>query len=326
MNPPHTATATRLPAAPDPRGRVECDGLVKIYEVGDREVVALQGLDLLVEAGELVAIVGASGSGKSTLLNILAGLDTPSAGRAHVGGHDLVRMSTADRVRYRRETIGFVWQQTTRNLLPYLSARENIELPLRLAGVGRARRQERVADLLDLSAIAASRADRRPAGLSGGEQQRVAVAVALANGPEVLLADEPTGELDAASSARLFELLQRTSQEAGTTVVVLTHDPLVSEEVDRTVRIRDGRTANETLRRRSTGDDEVIAQEYAVLDAVGRLQLPREYVEALQLERRVRLELEADHVGLWPDVDRVDRAGRAGRAAPGVGTPTEGEA
>lgn len=301
-----TTTSVRSrPAADSPvRGQVVCDGLVKIYEVGDREVVALQGLDLLVDPGELVAIVGASGSGKSTLLNILAALDTPSAGRAHVGGHDLVRMSPADRVRYRRETIGFVWQQTTRNLLPYLTAAENIALPMRLAGATRTDRRARVAELLELIELDDVRAARRPSDLSGGEQQQVAVAVALANQPEVLLADEPTGELDAASSTRMFEVLHRASEAEGATVIVLTHDPLVSEEVDRTIQIRDGRTANETLRRRSidhAGAHEVIAQEYAVLDAVGRLQLPREYVEALQLERRVRLELEPDHVGLWPD-------------------------
>jgi ABC-type lipoprotein export system ATPase subunit len=283
--------------------QIACDNLVKIYKVADLEVVALQGLDLLVDPGEMVAIVGASGSGKSTLLSILGGLDVPSAGRAVVAGHDLTAMGRRERTSYRRHVIGFVWQQTARNLLPYLSAVENVELPMILDGRGARSRRGRAGELLALVGLE-GRADHRPDRLSGGEQQRVAVAVALANQPEVLLADEPTGELDSDTSAEIFELIRRVNREVGTTVVIVTHDPLVSEQVQRTVAIRDGRTSTETLRRSSVSDDgdhEIIAEEFAVLDRAGRLQLPRAHVEALELERRVRLRLEPDHIGVWPD-------------------------
>ena len=286
--------------------QIACDNLVKIYKVADLEVVALQGLDLLVDPGEMIAIVGASGSGKSTLLSILGGLDTPSAGRATVAGHDLTSMGRRERTEYRRRVIGFVWQQTARNLLPYLSAAENVELPMILDGRAGRSRRSRAHDLLGLVGLE-GRADHRPDRLSGGEQQRVAVAVALANEPEVLLADEPTGELDTDTSGEIFDLMRHVNREVGTTVVIVTHDPLVSEQVQRTVAIRDGRTSTETLRRSSLsgdGDHEVIAEEFAVLDRAGRLQLPRAHVEALELERRVRLRLEPDHIGVWPDAHR----------------------
>jgi ABC-type lipoprotein export system ATPase subunit len=283
--------------------QIACDNLVKIYKVAELEVVALQGLDLLVDPAEMIAIVGASGSGKSTLLSILGGLDVPSAGRATVAGHDLTAMGRRERTIYRRRVIGFVWQQTARNLLPYLSARENVELPMILDGAAGSLRRRTAIELLDTVGLA-DRADHRPDRLSGGEQQRVAIAVALANRPEVLLADEPTGELDTDTSAEIFELLRQMNRELATTIVIVTHDPLVSEQVQRTVAIRDGRTSSETLRRSSLsdeGDHQVIAEEFAVLDRAGRLQLPRAHVEALELERRVRLRLEPDHIGVWPD-------------------------
>jgi ABC-type lipoprotein export system ATPase subunit len=269
---------------------IVCDNLVRIYKTEGVEVVALQGLDLLVERGELLAVVGASGSGKSTLLNVLSGLDVPTAGVARVAGMDLLSMTARDRLRYRREVVGFIWQQTARNLLPYLTGRENVELPMTLAGK---RRRGRADELLELVGVAHC-AGRRPAEMSGGEQQRVAIAVALANAPQLVLADEPTGELDSESAADIFGALREANRELGVTVVVVTHDPLVSEQVDRTVGIRDGRTSSETLRR------EGVAEEYAVLDRVGRLQLPRDFMNALHMERRVRLELESDHIGVWP--------------------------
>ena len=283
-----------------------CDNLVKIYKVADLEVVALQGLDMLVEHGEFIALVGASGSGKSTLMNILGGLDVPSAGRAVVDGHVLGDMGRRERATYRRQVIGFVWQQTARNLLLYLTAKQNVELPMLLNGVGRAEREARASDLLGRVGMT-DRAEHRPERLSGGEKQRVAIAVALANKPPVLLADEPTGELDSATAHEVFELLRTVNQDLGVTIVVVTHDPLVSEQVSRTIAIRDGRTSTETLRRRAIseeGDHHVISEEYAVLDRAGRLQLPRAHVEALGLERRVRLALEPDHISVWPDRDR----------------------
>jgi ABC-type lipoprotein export system ATPase subunit len=274
-----------------------CDNLVKIYKVADLEVVALQGLDLVVEAGELIAIVGASGSGKSTLQNIVGGVDVPTAGRVEVAGLELTTLSERERTLYRRRVVGFVWQQTSRNLLPYLTARENVELPMTLQGTPARRRRERANELLAAVGLA-ERAGHRPEALSGGEQQRVAVAVALANDPPVLLADEPTGELDSDSAAELFATLRALNRDLGVTILVLTHDPLVSEQVARTVAIRDGRTATETLRRVEAGA--VVAEELAVLDRSGRLQLPREYVDTLALERRVRLALERDHISVWP--------------------------
>ncbi len=279
-----------------------CDNLVKIYKIADLEVVALQGLDLLADQGDLLAIVGASGSGKSTLLNILGGLDVPSAGRALVAGYDLLNMNSRERTEYRRQVIGFIWQQTGRNLLPYLTAQENVELPMILDGQPSAARRQRATELLNVVGLG-ERTDHRPDRLSGGEQQRVAIAVALSNAPQVILADEPTGELDTATSSEIFSVLRTVSEELNVTVVIVTHDPLVSTQVNRTIAIRDGRTASETLRRTSEGIDghHVIAEEFAVLDRAGRLQLPSEYVAALQLERRVRLDLESDHVGVWPD-------------------------
>ncbi|GII58518.1 ABC transporter ATP-binding protein [Planotetraspora thailandica] len=273
-----------------------CDNLVRIFKTEGVEVVALQGLDLLIDRGELVAVVGPSGSGKSTLLNVLSGLDLPTAGVARVAGMDLLSMTGKDRLHYRRSIVGFIWQQTARNLLPYLTARENVLLPARLAG--RKARGERADELLELLGVAGC-ADRMPGEMSGGQQQRVAIAVALANRPEVILADEPTGELDSETSEEVFAALRGANRELGVTVVIVTHDPLVSEQVDRTVGIRDGRTSSETLRRTSDEGD-VIAEEYAVLDRVGRLQLPRDFMGALRMERRVRLELERDHIGVWP--------------------------
>ena len=282
-------------------GRITCDNLVKIYQVADLEVVALQGLDLDVEPGELVAIVGASGSGKSTLMHILGGLDTPSAGSATVAGHDLTRLDGRGRTTYRRRVIGFVGQQTARNLIPYLTALENVELPMLLDGAGGTERRERAAELLSMVGMA-HRTDIRADRLSGGEQQRTAIAVALANRPSVLLADEPTGELDSEMADQVFGTLRDVSRELGTTVVLVTHDPLVSGQVGRTVSIRDGRTSSETLRR-ALGEDphDLHAEEFAVLDRAGRLQLPRAHIEALALERRVRLRLEDDHVEIRPD-------------------------
>jgi ABC-type lipoprotein export system ATPase subunit len=295
------------------RGHIVCDGLVRIFKADGVEVVALQGLDLVVDRGELLAVVGASGSGKSTLLNILSGFDVPTAGTATVAGYDLLHLSARDRLRYRRHVVGFVWQQTGRNLVPYLTAAENVALPMRLAG---RRLPGRPAELLDLVGVGHC-ADRRPDQLSGGEQQRVAVAVAVANDPEVLLADEPTGELDEATATEVFGALRAMNAELGVTVVVVTHDRAVSGQVRRTVAIRDGRTATEvhrTARTTADGGTELVTEEYAVLDRAGRVQLPRSYVDELELRDRVRLTLETDRVEVRP-------APRAPSTGPGAAGP-----
>ncbi|MFE7133374.1 ABC transporter ATP-binding protein [Streptomyces sp. NPDC057638] len=285
---------------------ITCDRLVRIFATDGVEVQALQGLDLLVRQGELMALVGASGSGKSTLMNILAGLDEPTAGAARVAGCDLLAMTAKERLRYRREVVGFVWQQTARNLLPYLSAVQNVALPMQLARSrrGRRARAERAEHLLALLDVADCR-DRRPDQMSGGQQQRVAIAVALANEPSVLLADEPTGELDSQTGEQIFAAFRRANEELGTTIVIVTHDQAVADEVRRTVAIRDGRTATEILRHTevdtATGQESVVAREYAMLDRAGRLQLPAEYTGALGMRDRVLLELEPDHIQIHPD-------------------------
>ncbi|MFF5344431.1 ABC transporter ATP-binding protein [Streptomyces althioticus] len=297
---------------------ITCDRLVRVFTADGVEVQALQGLDLLVREGELMALVGASGSGKSTLMNILAGLDTPTAGAARVAGRDLLTMSARDRLAYRREVVGFVWQQTSRNLLPYLTSAQNVALPMRLSGRpgGRSRsarraRAERVVELLEMLEVADCR-DRRPDEMSGGQQQRVAIAVALAGDPAVLLADEPTGELDSHTGEQIFAAFRTANERLGTTVVIVTHDQAVANEVSRTVAIRDGRTSTEVLRRSevdaATGDEKVVAREYAMLDRAGRLQLPAEYTSALGMRDRVALELEPDHIAVRPDdSDRAER-------------------
>jgi ABC-type lipoprotein export system ATPase subunit len=310
---------------------IVCDRLVRIYLAEGIEVQALQGLDLVVSSGELTALVGASGSGKSTLMNILAGLDSPTAGSVRVAGHDLASMSARQRLGYRRSVVGFIWQQTARNLLPYLTALQNIDLPLRLAGARRGARRTRAGDLLDVLGVAHC-AGRRPDQMSGGEQQRVAIAVALANSPSLLLADEPTGELDSATAASVFGALQTANRELGVTVLVVTHDPAVSSVVRRTIAIRDGRTATETLRHGSADGSGTLghAVEYAVLDRAGRLQLPREMTEALRMRDRVRLESEVDHIGVWPDTRDPASPGASdppddsdSDAGTGTGTGTE---
>jgi ABC-type lipoprotein export system ATPase subunit len=301
---------TATPRRPRPDGPViVCDNLVRIYKVADLEVVALQGLDLVIDPGEMIAIVGASGSGKSTLLNILGGLDSPTAGRATVAGYDLGRLGRRARTRYRREVVGVIWQQTAQNLLPYLDALENVELPMAFAGSGG--RRQRAQELLRLVGLD-DRFHHRPEALSGGEQQRVAIAVALANDPAVLLADEPTGELDSTTSAEIFEVLRRINAELGTTIVIVTHDALVSEHVARTVAIRDGRTSSVVLRRTERahdGEHHVISEEFAVLDRAGRLQLPRAHLDAIGLVDRVRLVLADDHVEIWPAATGAPRPG-----------------
>jgi putative ABC transport system ATP-binding protein len=293
----------RAVTAPPGGPVIWCDRLVRIFSVGGVEVQALQGLDLQVLPGELTALVGASGSGKTTLMNILAALDVPTGGRARVAGHDLLAMRERDRLEYRRRTVGFLWQQTARNLLSHLTASENIELPMRLAGVRRPARKARAGELLEILGIGDCR-DRLVPRLSGGEQQRAAVAVALANRPEVVLADEPTGELDTQTAGEVFAALRTANAELGVTVVVVTHDPAVSQHVHRTIAIRDGRISTEVLRRTQTdehGREAVVSEEYSVLDRAGRLQLPGEFVTALGLKDRVRLALEPGYVAVWPD-------------------------
>jgi ABC-type lipoprotein export system ATPase subunit len=282
---------------------IVCDRLVRIYSGDGLEVQALQGLDLMLAQGELTALIGAAGSGKSTLMNILAGLDTPTAGTVWVADHNLGTMTSKARLAYRRSTVGFIWQQTSRNLLPYMTARQNVVLPMRFTRLRRRERLRRASSLLETLGIAYC-ADRTPDRMSGGEQQRAAIAAALANQPRVLLADEPTGELDSSTAHEVFSALQTANTELGVTVLVVTHDPAVSSQVRRTIAIRDGRTSSETIRHAATdehGQTALHAREYATLDRAGRIQLPREMTRRLRMRDRVELQEAPDHISVWPD-------------------------
>jgi ABC-type lipoprotein export system ATPase subunit len=297
-----------------PESIVTCDNLVKIYKVADLEVVALQGLDLEVAPGEMMALVGASGSGKSTLLNILSGLDVPSAGRCIVDGNDLTRLSEAQRIAYRRYVVGHIWQQSGRNLLPELSVAANVELPQLLGGVKSSKRTRHAEELLELVGLKGY-GKKKPGQLSGGEQQRVAVAVAIANEPTLLLADEPTGELDSVTASEIFKLLRALNQQLGLTIITVTHDVAIAAVMDRTIAIRDGRTSTETVRREEPLEavDEYMARASAVIglssethresvliDRVGRLQLPKEALDSIDFRGRAEVRIMEDHVELWP--------------------------
>jgi putative ABC transport system ATP-binding protein len=315
-----------------------CENLVKIYRIEEAhgsaremsEVQALQGLDLTVERREMVGVVGASGSGKSTLLNILGGLDRPTGGRASVDGKDLGRMTQAELDHYRRDKVGFVWQQAARNLLPYLTARENVALPLMISGRLDPIARRRPAELLHMVDLD-ERAHHRLEELSGGEQQRVAIAIALANQPCLLLADEPTGELDTATAQSIYGLLRRLNKALDLTVVIVSHDTTLAERVDRVVAVRDGKLASETVRRKiSSGDKEKHhLVEMLVLDSAGRLQIPREHLERYKIRRRVQLEETRRGILIRrpehePDAPEQSAAGAAESEAPEARAESEG--
>lgn len=278
---------------------VQADNLMKIYKTKDIEVVALQGLDLDVEAGELTAIIGNSGSGKSTFLNMLGGLDRPSAGKLFVDGKNLFTMSEKELVEYKRNTVGFVWQNNGRNLFPYLTALENIMVPMQINNEKQCR--ERALELLDMVGLS-HRKENKMQQLSGGEQQRIAIAIALANSPKLLLADEPTGSVDTKTSDYILDIFRRMNREWGQTIVIVTHDVLLSKKVQRVVSIRDGKISSERILKESYEDlltggnagwDEETQEEFAILDRAGRIQIPKEYLDEMNLDsNKVRLTLE----------------------------------
>ncbi|MBQ8107833.1 MAG: ATP-binding cassette domain-containing protein [Ruminococcus sp.] len=289
---------------------IRCENLVKIYKTSDVEAVALQGLDLDVKRGELMAIVGNSGSGKSTLLNMLGGLDRPSAGSLIVDGKNLLKFNDRDYMEYKRNTVGFVWQNNARNLVPYLTAVQNVELPMLLKGKrGRRQRALELLNKVGLSQRKNSRLDQ----MSGGEQQRVAIAIALANAPKLLLADEPTGSVDTKTSEMILDIFKELNKSEGITVVIVTHDIKLANHIDRVVAIRDGRTSSEIIRRRSYAEEldemgavvmtqgEDIHEELAVLDRSGRLQLPKEYMQSLGIKGgdKVKVELDEEKEGMF---------------------------
>ena len=285
---------------------IRCENLVKIYKTDEVEVVALQGLDLDVKRGELMAIVGNSGSGKSTLLNMLGGLDKPSAGSLFVDGKNLLKFSDRDYMEYKRNTVGFVWQNNARNLIPYLTAVQNVELPMLLKGAKQ--RRKRALELLEKVGLS-HRKNSRLDQMSGGEQQRVAIAIALANGPRLLLADEPTGSVDTRTSNIILDIFKKLNETEGLTVVIVTHDVKLSKRIDRVVAIRDGRTSSEIVRKRSYAQEldemgnivgaaetegEETHEELVVLDRSGRLQLSKDHMEKLGVKGGDKLKAEFD--------------------------------
>lgn len=266
------------------------EGLVKIYKTKTTEVLALQGLDLKVSEGELTAIIGNSGSGKSTFLNMIGGLDRPSAGSLLVDGKNLFTLSEKELVLYKQNTVGFVWQNNGRNMLPYLSALENIMLPMQISG-GR-RKRERALELLEMVGLAAKKSSRMNM-LSGGEQQRIAIAIALSNSPKLLLADEPTGSVDRKTADYIFDLFSELNRN-GQTILIVTHDIELSKKVNRVVAIRDGKISSERVLKEQYADrvkesgisflEEDTQNEYVVLDRAGRLQIPSQLLKDLNLE------------------------------------------
>lgn len=262
---------------------IRCEGLVKIFRSSGLEVFALQGLDLAVSEGEMVAMVGNSGSGKSTLLNVLGGLDAPSAGVAEVAGHNLLKLTSRQRDLYRRTVTGFVWQNSALNLIPYLTARDNVLLAISRVRRPAASEADSLLELLELG----HRRHALPVEISGGEQQRAAIAVALATRPKLLLADEPTGSLDTGSGSMVLTALQHVNRQLGTTVVMVTHDMEVAQTAHRIVRIRDGKISTETVRG---------AGEATVVDGVGRLQIPKAILAGAGIGRRAEVILRGREV------------------------------
>lgn len=282
---------------------IQADGLVKIYKSKQTEVLALQGLDLTVEKGELTALIGNSGSGKSTFLNMIGGLDRPSAGSLLVDGKNLFTMGERELVCYKRDTVGFVWQNNARNLLPYLSALENIMLPMHISG--QKKKKEKALELLEQVGMTAKRNNRLNT-MSGGEQQRIAIAIALANNPKLLLADEPTGSVDTKTADIIFDIFRELNRN-GQTILIVTHDIALSKKVRRVVAIRDGKISSERILKEKYADrlkeltvdwrNEDTQEEYAVIDKAGRVQIPRELWDKLALrDNKVKLELRGDEI------------------------------
>ena len=269
---------------------VLAENLVKIYKTSELEVLALQGLDLRVERGELTAIIGNSGSGKSTFLNMLGGLDEPSAGKLFVDGKNLFKLTPKEKVIYKRDTVGFVWQNNGRNLLPFMNAMENIMMPMHLTS--EKNKKERALELLDLVGMSHRKFSRMNQ-LSGGEQQRIAIAIALANKPKLLLADEPTGSVDRKTADYIFDLFKRLNKEYNQTIIIVTHDVELSKKVARVVAIRDGKISSERILKEhysNIGNGEInwmeeeTQDEYTIVDRAGRIQIPRNMLDSLELK------------------------------------------
>lgn len=275
---------------------INCESLVKIYEAGGHKVVALEGLDLHIKEGEMMAIIGKSGSGKSTLLNIIGGLDTPTAGTFRLAGKDLSALTEKQLTAYRRSTVGFVWQNSAKNLFAYMTAEDNIKAVMCLHKLKPKERRERARKLLQMVNMQ-QHADKFPAQLSGGEQQRIAIATALANNPQILLADEPTGAVDSRTAGEIMALFRHLNETLNLTVLIVTHDMALADSVSRVVMISDGKVSTEKLKRKTAaaGFGEETAEsheEFAVMDRANRLQLKEEFLDAAGIQsNKVKVEV-----------------------------------
>lgn len=278
-----------------------CENLVKIYKTKETEVLALQGLELRVDKGEFIAIIGSSGSGKSTFLNLLGGLDRPSAGKLYVDGKNLFKMTESQLVSYKQKTVGFVWQNNARNLLPYLTAVQNVELPMLFCDPKE--RHERAIQLLTLVGMVHKK-DSKLNMLSGGEQQRIAIAIALANRPKLLLADEPTGAVDQKTADAVLDVFRKLNSELGITIVIVTHDINLAKKVNRVVMMRDGKTSIERIMKEEFVAEnlhgfveEDTHEEYAILDHAGRVQIPREMLDEIGVSgKKIRMAVDGDKI------------------------------
>ena len=309
----------------DENTMILCENLVKIFRTRDTEVLALQGLELKVERGEFIALIGSSGSGKSTFLNMLGGLDKPSAGKLYVDGKDLFKLTDKQMVEYKQKTVGFVWQNNARNLLPYLTALENVELPMRFSENGKDV-TKRALDLLDLVGMSHKK-DSKLSQLSGGEQQRIAIAIALANRPKLLLADEPTGSVDQKTADKILDVFRYLNRELGITIVIVTHDINLAKKVNRVVMIRDGKTSSERIMKSEkkaelkgfldevedlTEDSKETHDEYVILDRAGRIQIPRDMLDEIGVKsNRVRMSVENGAVMIRPEAGKAEETNKS---------------
>ena len=292
---------------------IKCDSLVRIFKSEGIEVMALQGLDLEVQRGEFLAVIGKSGSGKSTLLNLLGALDRPSAGFVAYDGENINELSDAELARFRNEHIGFVWQKNTDNLLNYLTALENVELPLLFSNLSKKEKRERATRMLEAVGLG-DKLKRFPTQMSGGEQQRVAIASALVNEPELLLMDEPTGAVDKKTSIMLQDLFREINNKLGITIIIVTHDISLADRVDRVVMISDGKVSSERVLKeeyrrkieageslldemKDNGGEQVTSadlshEEFSILDKAGRVRLSAEMREAAGIDsNRVKVDI-----------------------------------
>ena len=304
---------------------IKCDSLVRIFKSEGIEVMALQGLDLEIQRGELTAIIGKSGSGKSTLLNMLGALDKPSAGFVAYDGVNIAELSEKELAKFRSDHIGFVWQKNTDNLLNYLTVVENVEMPLLFTGLTKKEKHDRAMKMLDAVGLA-HKEKAFPTMLSGGEQQRVAIATALVNEPELLLMDEPTGAVDRKTSIMLQDLFRDINRKLGITIIIVTHDISLADRVDRVVMISDGKISSERIlkdeyRRKIEAGETMLKEgiapgageaanaglgagtgvsssendsheEFSILDKAGRVRLSAEMREAVGIDsNRVKIDI-----------------------------------